>query len=147
MALSLNWPGELSHWISLSEATRDYAPDNPEAKAEAEKAAAMLAGVEIRIRTIERRRFIELIAIADNSRKSEGLDRVMQSEIADYEIAKEGLAAIRGIAGGDPPDIDSRLLDALAATNLIPVISQTIIKYNTLSPEDKRAFFISGEGG
>ncbi len=143
MGLSLNWPGELSSWISLSKATRDFAAESSEAKQAAEQAAEMLNGVEIRVRTIERRRFVELLAKADNSRKGEGFDLLMQSEAADYEICKDGLAAIRGIEGGDFPDIDDRLLEALAATRLIPVIATTIIRFNTLSPEEKRAFFTS----
>ncbi len=143
MGLSLNWPGELSQWLSLSQAMIESAPDDADAKAATAEAASMLNGVEIRVKTIERRRYLELLAESDKAREGDRFERLIAAESIDYEIAREGLAAIRGLDGGDPPEIDDRILKALAATKLIPIISSTVIKYNSLTPDEKRGFFIS----
>ena len=137
MGLKLKRPGELSGWLGLAAALRKQGANGEDA----DKAAKLLEGVEVRVRTLPRRKYLELLAGTDGIDKAEGFDRILLSEDADVAIMREGLAAIRGLDGGDPEAIDDDLLAALEATKLHGLISWLAVRWNGLAPEERAAFF------
>jgi len=155
MGLTLNEPGELSGWLSLAAALRKKAALDAEgakgAEATDEEAAAaakdldesakMLDGVEVRVRTMQRRERLELAALTDAAEGASGFKLVIVYDDTNAAVMRAGLAAIRGLERGDTDEVNDSLFDALEATKLHTIISWVVTRFNSLKPAERAAFF------
>lgn len=143
MAFELKWPGRDSEWVRLSVAVRKMR-EAAEDKEAVEEAAKWLDGVEIKVRTLTRPQYLELLATSDGLSDAEGIAKIQRVEASDAAIMRAGLADIRGLAEGDAPiggPVSSGTLDALEATGLHGLIAWVVIKHNTLDAKERKAFF------
>lgn len=135
---SIKKPGELSHWISVAEYIRGRAAGaDDELKKSWTYAAGVLAGVDVRIKTLTARGRCELY-------EREGGEKKTLLSMVDTNEAwvSAGLGDIRGIDNLDGLAVgDPALVEALSASDMIHVLAAIISDYNRLPAAERAAFF------
>jgi len=139
----LKFPGELSDWISVSDYLRREAEKSSDEKVNAWRLAlaAKLAGLELRavvIGYLEKQRLLSDGCAV----KIDDPELVFLAAGVNRRWLKAGLGDLRGVENLDGHAANEDcVLDAIAASGLLGLLSDIVAVYQSLDPSERAAFF------